>query len=104
MLQSTGLQSQTRLSDSTTTKKFHKRHNIAITCTSEHKLCIRHRIENMFRTSLVVQWLRLHAPNAGGQGSIPNQRTRSHTLQLNTLHDSTKDPTCQNQDLAQPNK
>ena len=23
------------------------------------------------RTSLVVQWLRLHAPNAGGIGSIP---------------------------------
>ena len=24
-------------------------------------------------TSLVVQWLRLQAPNAGGVGSIPNQ-------------------------------
>ena len=62
--------SQTRLSDSTTTK-FHKRHNIAITCTSEHELCIRHRIQNMFRTSLVVQWLRLHAPKAGGPGINP---------------------------------
>ena len=29
-------------------------------------------------TSLVVQWLRLHASNAGGLGSIPVQGTRSH--------------------------
>ena len=35
-----------------------------------------------FGTSLVVQWLRLCAPNAGGPGSIPNQGTRSHMLQL----------------------
>ena len=27
-------------------------------------------------TSLVVQWLRLHAPNAGGLGSIPDWGTR----------------------------
>ena len=33
-------------------------------------------------TSLVVQWLRLHAPNAGRPGSIPGQGTRSHMLQL----------------------
>ena len=40
--------------------------------------------ENNFRvgTSLVVQWLRLHAPNAGGPGSIPGQGTRSHMPQL----------------------
>ena len=33
-------------------------------------------------TSLVVQWLRHHASNAGGPGSIPGQGTRSHMLQL----------------------
>ena len=33
-------------------------------------------------TSLVVQWLRLHAPNAGGPGSIPSQGTRSRMPQL----------------------
>ena len=33
-------------------------------------------------TSLVVQWLRLHAPNAGGLGSISGQGTRSHMVQL----------------------
>ena len=33
-------------------------------------------------TSLVVQWLRLHAPNAESLGSIPGQGTRSHMLQL----------------------
>ena len=34
------------------------------------------------RTSPVVQWLRLCAPSAGGPGSIPSQRTRSHVPQL----------------------
>ena len=33
-------------------------------------------------TSLVVQWLSLRAPNAGGPGLIPGQETRSHMLQL----------------------
>ena len=33
-------------------------------------------------TSLVVQWLQLHAPNAGGLGSIPGQGTRSRMPQL----------------------
>ena len=32
--------------------------------------------------SLVVQWLRFHAPNAGDSGLIPGQGTRSHMLQL----------------------
>ena len=31
-------------------------------------------------TSLVVQWLRLHTPNAGGLGSIPGQGTRSQNV------------------------
>ena len=33
-------------------------------------------------TSLVVQWLKLCAPNAEGRGSIPGLRTRSHMPQL----------------------
>ena len=33
-------------------------------------------------TCLVARWLRLHAPNAGGQSSIPGQGTRSWVLQL----------------------
>ena len=32
------------------------------------------------RTSLLAQWLRLWAPNAGDPGSIPGQGTRSHML------------------------
>ena len=36
-------------------------------------------------TSMVVQWLRLHTPNAEGPGSIPGQGTRSHMLQLRVL-------------------
>ena len=47
-------------------------------------------------TSLVVQWLRLHAPSAGGLGSIPGQGTRSHVLQVLV--------SCCNQDPAQSNK
>ena len=35
-------------------------------------------------TSLAVQWLGLHAPNAGGLGSIPGRGTRSH------MHAATK--------------
>ena len=34
----------------------------------------------------MVQWVRLHAPNAGGPGSIPHQGTRSH------MHAATKSP------------
>ena len=36
-------------------------------------------------TSLVVHWLRFCTPNAVGLGSIPDQETRSHMLQL-TAH------------------
>ncbi|TEA33625.1 hypothetical protein DBR06_SOUSAS3910197, partial [Sousa chinensis] len=36
--------------------------------------------------SLVVQWVRLHAPNAGGPGSIPGQGTSSR------VHATTKSP------------
>ncbi|TEA31481.1 hypothetical protein DBR06_SOUSAS44510002, partial [Sousa chinensis] len=32
--------------------------------------------------SLVVQWLRLHTPNAGGPGLIPGRGTRPHMPQL----------------------
>ena len=34
------------------------------------------------RISLVVEWLRLCAPNAGDPGLLPGQGTRSHMLQL----------------------
>ena len=38
------------------------------------------------RSSLVVQWLRLCAPNAGGPGSIPAQGTRFCLPQLKIPH------------------
>ena len=41
-------------------------------------------------TALVIQWLRLHAPNAEGPGSIPGQGTRSHMPQLKIPHATTK--------------
>ena len=37
---------------------------------------------NTHGTSLVVQWLRFHAPNAGGLGSVPEWGTRSNMQQL----------------------
>ncbi|TEA32663.1 hypothetical protein DBR06_SOUSAS32010022, partial [Sousa chinensis] len=53
--------------------------------------------------SLVVQCLRLHAPNAGGLGSIPGQGTRSHIPQLRvhmpqlgSRRTAAKDPACRN--------
>ena len=64
-----------------------------------------HSISITVGTSLVVQWLRLHAPDAGGLGSIPVQGTRSHNLQLRVhmpqlkiLHSAMKiqDPECYN--------
>ena len=56
-------------------------------------------------TSLVTQWLRLCAPNAGGPDSLPGQGTRSHMhAATKSSNATTKDPACRNQDLVQPNK
>ena len=46
--------------------------------------------------SLVVEWVRLCAPNAGGPGSIPGQGTRScrHAAPKSTCHN--QDPMCCN--------
>ena len=44
----------------------------------------------MARTSLAVQWLRLHTPNAGALSLIPGQGTRSYMPQLKILHTATK--------------
>ena len=53
-------------------------------------------------TSLVVQWLRLHTPKAGGLGSAPGLGTRScmpqrrvHTPQLKIPRATTKTPSSQ---------
>ena len=47
--------------------------------------------------SLVAQWIRLHAPNAGGLGSVPGQGTRSHIhAATKSSHATTKETTCCN--------
>ena len=46
-----------------------------------HDLVTEQQIE-MLETSLMVQWLRLHTPNARGPGSIPGQGTRSYIQQV----------------------
>ena len=48
------------------------------------------RCQGFGGTALVARGLRLHAPNAGDLGSLPGQGTRSHKLQLKTLHATTK--------------
>ncbi|TEA23709.1 hypothetical protein DBR06_SOUSAS3810056, partial [Sousa chinensis] len=51
----------------------------------------------MFGTSLVVQWLRLCTPSAGGPGLNPGQGTRSlmHAT-TKSPHATTKEPMCCN--------
>ena len=39
----------------------------------------------------MVQWLGLRTPNAGVPGSIPDQGTRSHMLQLRARRPQLKD-------------
>ena len=54
-------------------------------------------IEVSLGTSLVAQWLRLRAPNAGGLGSIPGQGTRSHMhAATKSLRATTKEPSSRN--------
>ena len=56
--------------------------------------CVKNKVEG---TSLVVQWIGLHAPNAGGPGSIPGQGSRSHMhAATKSLHATTKEPECRN--------
>ena len=52
---------------------------------------IRNSNLSYMNTFLVIQWLRICAPNAGVAGSIPSQGTRSHMLQLSTRA-ATPDP------------
>ena len=56
------------------------------------KICV------ILRTSLGVQWLRLHALNAADPGSIPGQGTRFPHAATKSSHDATKDPTCHTED------
>ena len=38
----------------------------------------------------MVQWLRVHASNAGGLGSIPDQGTQIPHATAKSVHDATK--------------
>ena len=51
---------------------------------------MRRLLKGVGRTSLVVQWLRVHAPNGHRPGSIPDQKTTSGMLQLNIPKAATK--------------
>ena len=56
------------------------------------------KLKKKMGTSLVVQWVRLRAPNAGGPGSIPDQGTRSR------MHAATKIPHAANKTWRSLNK
>ena len=50
-----------------------------------------HRVEhNRVTNTLVFQWSRLHAPDAGGPGLLPGLGTRSHLPVLKISHAATK--------------
>ena len=54
-------------------------------------------INTLAGTFLVVQWLRLSPPNAGGSGSVSDQEIRFHLLQLiKSSHAPTKTRRSQN--------
>ena len=49
------------------------------------------------KAGVVAQWIRLHAPNAGGLGSIPGWGTTSHMhATTKSSHATTKEPVCCN--------
>ena len=59
--------------------------------------CLAGRKTASWGTSLVAQWLRLQAPNAGGPGSIPGQGSRSHMhAATKSSRAATKEPACCN--------
>ena len=54
-------------------------------------------INNIMEISLVAQWIRLHASNAVGLGSIPGEGTRSHMhAATRSSPATTKEPACCN--------
>ena len=56
-----------------------------------------HLLISNIGTSLVVQWVTLRAPNAGGPGSIPGQGTRSHMhAATKSAHATAKKSACRN--------
>ena len=55
--------------------------NLVTKVKSQNPYCIP-LVRSKSRDFLVVQWLRLHAPSAGGLGSIHGRGTRSHMPQL----------------------
>ena len=55
-------------------------------------------------SSLVGQWVRLHALNAGGLGSIPGWETKVSWAETKSYHVTTKDLACRDWEPAKPNK
>ena len=65
--------------------------------TGQNKMNTKYKNEITSGTSLVVQWVRIHSPNARGPGSIPGQGTRSHMhVTTKSPHTATKKPACCN--------
>ena len=60
--------------------------------------------KSLCMTSLAIQWLRLRAPSAGGQGLNPGQGTRCHMPQLRVHRPQLRDPVYHSEDQAQATK
>ena len=56
-----------------------------------------------WETSLVVQWIRLHAPSAGGPAVIPGQGTESHMHTATKISHATTCPHAATKELASHN-
>ena len=65
-----------------------------LTCGSSEGRCVAGVKIHRSGISLVVQWLRLRAVNAGGWGSIPGQGTRPHRPQLKQILYAVTKRTC----------
>ena len=73
-------------------KKGKIRSMTKLQCYNREKDIFSVLIKRYLETSLVVQWLRLHTPNAEGPGSIPGQEiNRVHIPQLR-IHMSQQRP------------
>ena len=60
-----------------------RRHSVFLSSLHSILASVTSPVTKIVGTSLMVQWLRLRAPNGGVPGSIPDQGTRSHIQQLN---------------------
>ena len=63
-------------------KSFEEIHLHSLDAVTGFQLDLTNWYFKIIKTSLVLQWLRLHAPSGGAPGWIPGPRSRDCMLQL----------------------